>query len=346
MNRSAHDPSDDAIDALACDWVIRRDTGLSPAEAAELAAWQAADPRHAAAVARHAQAWSLLDRPRATGRDRELERALSGRSRRRKQRRLAVAAVACSLLLVLSAAVWRQDRSAALTEAVATAVVREPERRTLADGSKIELKPGAAIAVRYTPSARAVVLERGEALFQIAKDPARPFVVVVGARQVRAVGTEFVVERNGSSVDVIVTEGTVAVENVSLEAAPERPVAQERQPAEGTGTELAAGGRARWDNAIPGELTVEQISPEAMAERLLWRAARLEFSDTPLAEALRLVNRHSATQVRMADRALEQMPVTGVFRAGNTDTFIRLLEANFGVVATRDGNTVTLRRSP
>ncbi|WP_431261482.1 FecR family protein [Roseateles chitinivorans] len=100
------------------------------------------------------------------------------------------------------------------------------ERRTvvLKDGSRISLNTASRIHVRWTPSRRIVELETGEALFEVAKDPRRPFVAVANGVEVRAIGTSFVVRSDagearrdeasgGTSVTLI--EGTVVVTQVS-----------------------------------------------------------------------------------------------------------------------------------
>jgi transmembrane sensor len=86
------------------------------------------------------------------------------------------------------------------------------------------------------------------------------------------------------------------------------------------------------------------ISREEITTRLSWRETRVEFSRTPLAVAVEQMNRRSKVQLILDDPELARMPVTGLFRADNTETLVRLLEANFGVKADRNGETITLRK--
>jgi len=87
------------------------------------------------------------------------------------------------------------------------------ERRevTLADGSVIQISPKTTLRVRFTDRQRWVLLSRGDAVFRVAKDRAKPFLVETDHASVRAVGTEFGVEYQGNSVIVTVEEGRVAV---------------------------------------------------------------------------------------------------------------------------------------
>src|SRR6185312_8533669 len=105
---------------------------------------------------------------------------------------------------------WRA-RTARPVARADSIVISQPERKTLVDGSVVELRDTAEIAVDYAGPLRRVTLRRGEALFQVAKNPARPFVVKAGGLEVRAVGTAFSVQIDGAAVDVLVTEGRVSV---------------------------------------------------------------------------------------------------------------------------------------
>ncbi len=78
--------------------------------------------------------------------------------------------------------------------------VSAPERRELPDGSVVDLKPGAEIAVEFTPALRRVTLRAGAAHFAVVKNPARPFVVAVGDVEMRAVGTEYSVQARANAM--------------------------------------------------------------------------------------------------------------------------------------------------
>jgi transmembrane sensor len=84
-----------------------------------------------------------------------------------------------------------------------------------------------------------------------------------------------------------------------------------------------------------------------MVDRLAWRSPRLEFSGTPLIEAVALLNRHNRVQFTIEDPVLARLRVSGIFGATNTDAFVRLLEATFNVRAERGReNEIVLRRAP
>jgi transmembrane sensor len=345
---SAADP---AIDAVAADWVARADAGLGAAEKRARAAWLAADPRHGVALARYESSWGALDRPLQTGAAEVVLRELAMRARRRRWSLALGSAVAAAIAVAL----WRPPAAPSVTQA--TAVVTAPERRVLPDGSMVELKRGADIAVDFRPAERRVTLVRGEAHFSVAKHPARPFVVTARGVAVRAVGTAFAVDLTREAVEVIVTEGKVA-----LERPPAAPVPGVAAPPPVTLAVVEGGNRiiveavplvapAMPAAPAPG-VAVEAVPPTELTERLAWRIPRLEFSGTPLAEAVELVNRHAAQPGRAAVRfvidepALAGVRVSGWLRADNTAGFIQMLRASFGVETEfRGAAEIGLRRA-
>jgi len=350
MNHPAKNPlASTAIEETAADWIVRRDAGLTDAEERDFKAWRNADPRHAAALVWQEKTWGALDRPRQAGlADAMLQRFSSSAARRRRRRLSAAAGVLA--FIVFAGVLWRQsprDGSAitSTTSVPASVAVVMPEKRTLPDGSAVELRAGAEIAVDFKGTLRRVELRRGEAHFQVAKNPARPFVVVAGRVEVRAVGTAFAVEFAARDVGVFVTEGKVSV------AVPKAADAATGARAEAEPVFLTARQRV----TIPAT-TVESFSLAPVlsvadaeaAERLAWRGARLEFTETPLATAIAMMNQHagspSKTRLVVEDAELGQRPITGLFRADNSEAFVRLLEASFGVKGERTGDTVTLRR--
>lgn len=353
---------DASIDQQAAAWILRRDSGLSPAEEAELARWRESDPRHAAALARKDRAWSALDRPRAAGQADLILDRLTVRAQARRRRR--VAAATGALVIALAVGLWWQDRPAppATDVAPARGVVLRPETRTLPDGSVVELRPGTSLEVQFDASTRRVVLAQGEAHFRVAKQPARPFVVAAAQVEFRAVGTAFTIQLGEDMVEMLVTEGTVAVAPTPAPvlsamlsgAAVADPIGSASHPGSGGAAGLTfspfiveAGKRVEVTLA-PGASSEPQVAALTEAElthRLAWRAPKVEFSEIPLAEAVAMLNEHNRVKFIIDDAELARLPVSGVFRADNTDAFVRLLEGSFGVEAVRGPDTLLLRRA-
>lgn len=339
---SSKAPHSSSLADTAAAWLARRDAGFLPDEERAFSAWCAADPRHAAAVAQLENSWSALDRPLQAGMEDEVIEKLSAyANERRKRRRSGVIAVAMMLLIAGGMTWWSVDRSMD-PPARQRAVVLSPAQETLVDGSLVELKTGAQIAVQFTPKVRRVLLRGGEAHFQVTKDPNRPFVVVAGQLEVRAVGTGFLVQLSRETVEVLVTEGKVAVEvagpdRVELSSA----VVPEKRPA----LALEAGHRTVLDRSAE-QLTMPQVvsvSAPEMAERLGWRTRRFEFTGAPLSEAVALLNRYNDVQFVIADTTLANECISGIFRADNVEGFVHMLASGLPVVIERSEKRILVR---
>lgn len=208
----------DTIEDVAANWLAEREEGLSSARAREFEQWCREDPRHAAAVVRLQQACALLQKmPQvrselqpvvafpATGRP-PVRPAGAARGWARGQ----LAAAAAAILAVAAIAVWQWPGAGVDSVRHATSVGGY-ERVLLADGSTLELNASSEVQVRFAAQERRVALLAGEAHFTVAPDAARPFVVEAGGVAVRAVGTAFNVRLAPEAVEVLVTEGRVAV---------------------------------------------------------------------------------------------------------------------------------------
>ena len=305
-------------------------------------------------------------------------RELDGELRRRRRNRLS-AAIGGAAALLFAGLIWQQVNRQALvpaTNAAPSAVVSLPEQKLLPDGSLVDLRNGTEISIAFTADARRVILTRGEAHFQVAKS-ALPFLVAVNAVEVRAVGTAFSVQLGSSDVEVLVTEGRVEVSQRADGAEPVAPVRNQTElsgslvgglhglPANGDGilvpriqlrvpaVMVEAGNRllipASYAKAAPFKPEMVPVESAELSARLAWRAPRLEFSRTPLTKALAMMKEHAPAgkelAVTLADPALGQVRVSGILRADNLETLLRLLEDQHGIRAEKRGSDeVILRR--
>jgi transmembrane sensor len=288
---------------------------------------------------------SALDWARQGGLSEELIREVERQVRqRRRQRNALVATVAA---LAIAAAVWQSPHAPARLARTATppvsAVVSLPPRQTLPDGTVVELKDDASIAVDFSGPLRRVTLVQGEALFHVAKNPQRPFVVSARGVEVRAVGTAFSVQLGNSAVDVLVTEGRVAIDHADNVAtgADRRTVAL-----------VDAGNRVVVGvPPIPGMAVAPPVlafTEDEREERLSWRVPRLEFSGTPLVEAVAMFNEHATgtpkVRLVLGDPSLEQLKLSGIIRATNTEALLHILSQEFGIKADRREGEIVLHR--
>lgn len=342
MTRKINPAKPDDLDEVAAAWIFKRDAGLSAAEREELGRWQAADPRHREAWARHEKAWLTFDRPRLAGQADVLMGRLATRAAARR-RRTATVSVALAGLLV-AGGVWSSRRLPTEDSLTPRMSVVMPQKQTLPDGSVVELKSDAEIAVDFNGPLRRVSLHKGEAHFQVVKN-SRPFVVVAGDIEFRAVGTAFAVQVAGQQVELLVTEGRVAVEKTADRPPTAQATLTPAAVASPPETTVDAGSRLVIDAAPSARLPRPTVVPgNEMAERLAWRVPKLEFTETPLTEAVTLMNQHNRVQLRVDDPELGRLPVSGLFRADRVDAFVSLLETNFDAKAERSHDLIRLQR--
>jgi transmembrane sensor len=176
---------------------------------------------------------------------------------------------------------------------------------TLADGSKIMLDASSELRVRDSAHLRDLELVRGQARFKIVHDPARPLYVHAGQQKIIDIGTDFNVDRSGRTVVVTLIEGRVAVADERAQA---RPV------------QLHPGDQL---SVSPHHSPV--IAHVDVARATAWQSGELMFDNEPLSSVVQRVNRYSAKPIVIADAKAGALRVSGVFRAGDTQGFLRMV---------------------
>jgi transmembrane sensor len=346
------------IETEAAHWVMRLERGLTATEQDEFLQWYMADERHPRELDRQMANWSRLNvladwRPEHAARPNRdllapsLARAGGGKPRHPWYWSIE-AGLAAAAAVIFGVYLFRQPAPAPVSVSapvaeVVPAHIAAIERRTLDDGTVIELNRGAEVAVLYTATERKVRLERGEAMFRVAKNPARPFIVITGDVQFRAVGTAFNVRRDPEAVELIVTEGKVRVQPQNARAGLGAP--PEEGP--GAGTPLVVAGELALVPLQPGkaEVSVRKIPVERLDEKLAWHSRLLDFTNARLSAVVEEFNRRNAPiRLVIDDAKLADTEVSASLRSDNIESFIRLLEGGFGVEAERSGNIVTLRK--
>jgi transmembrane sensor len=311
------------IDATASDWAVRIDRGLTAEETIALEEWLAGDARRAGALARNEAGWMHADRGKAFLGATELRNP-------RKARRFPFATpwLATAAVLVLMTAFWAWHARSVTHLATTAGEVRQVP---LVDGSLITLGKHTRIALAYESSTRRVRLESGEALFEVAKDPSRPFVVEGGDVRIRAVGTAFLVNRRpDGAVEVTVTKGIVDVwrETTSPEPA----------------TRLSAGKRTlvtAREIAPPRQLTDAQL-----AEATELDSSAIELEGRTLGEAAAEFNLVNHTTVVINDVQLANHKLIGRLEARDPEAFVHAAAAMFDAHVRTDGDQLVLEPGP
>jgi len=339
-----------AVAEEAAQWFVRvKDEHPTRTAQKDYLHWLQASPVHIAEALRMGQVYGLLRYSRlhqivSSGavsnvvelRSGAVQRAASSSRRKSLRRRrrwalrvgLGVAAVLlCGVMFVL-VRVIDPDRTVS-TEA------SEWRYFTLADGSIVRAGPRTELRFEFTDARRYVRLSGGEAVFQVARDPARPFLVAAGVAVVRAVGTQFGVSRTGDRVLITVAEGTVAVTQAGAPARWFGPT-QTREitrPA----VPVAAGEQAAI--AAGGPVTVQRVD---VASALAWAQGKLIFDDQNVAAAVIEFNRRNRVQIEIDDPAIAARPVRGVFDAADPESFAQFIAHAAHATIVREPDVVRL----
>lgn len=308
------------IDDVACRWAAALDRGLDAAEAAQLSAWLDQDRRHRGALLRAQAAFSLLDRGRAlSGASDDGVAQVRGAAQR--WRRRFGGAVAAAVVVGAGIGLWPA------TVAHIDTGMGEVRRMPLADGSVAVVNSSTTLRIAFTPARREVEVAKGEAWFQVAHNPARPFVVVSGPVRVQAVGTAFDVRRQGDAARVVVTKGVVKIWSIASAQAPVR---------------VAAGEYAVLNAGDP--VAVRRMSRQASDQQLAWREGRIVLDDMTLGAAVAEFNRYNGDRLEVAPE-LSGRRVVGWFRTYDVDGFASASAAMVGGRVeqhrTPDGGEVT-----
>lgn len=333
--------SSSEADQQAAAWVMRQDRGLTAAEQDDFLQWLAQDPTHGRCYARHRRNWDRLDglqawRPRYSIRPNP---DLLEPARRHSLARLMAWVLPLAAAVVL-AFLSGNSRDPAEAPFAIERSTRAPQ--ALADGSSVELNRDAALSIQFTAGERRVVLERGEAIFFVAKDPSRPFIVSAGGVELRAVGTAFNVKLAAQTVEVLVTEGRVAVAGSREAATP-----SDRAGA-GDPPHLEARQRAVISlGAAAAPPRVDTLTSGEVQRVLAWQHRLLDFTEAPLSSIVAEFNRRNVVTLVIADPAIASLPISASFRSDNIEGFVRLLDAGFGIRAEYpDDFRILLSRRP
>jgi transmembrane sensor len=189
----------------------------------------------------------------------------------------------------------------------------------LVDGSTIELNVRSKIRVRLSKKVREVELIEGQALFHVARDPTRPFVVRSDATNVRAVGTQFDVYRKDSGTTVTVLEGRVAVVPAAAQ------LQEEAVPA-ASSSFLTAGDQITVPTNSSSAVTPRPIRTD-VAAATAWVQKRLIFEETPLSKVVEEFNRYNTRRLVIVDPELRSVEVSGVYSASDPDSLLGFLRS-------------------
>ena len=326
--------------AEAVEWLQRLDSGgMSAGERADFVEWLRESPIHVAETLRMGRlsdelkgfdAWARSTGPTDESTDKVVplrpDQATVGRGWMFPARKLRMGALAACVALVLVAVAWIGRPTGAYEISTHNGERREI---TLDDGSVVRLSPDTDLQVDMKATLRQLALKGGEAVFRVAKDPTRPFVVNAARARVRAIGTIFAVTRNGENVVVTVAEGQVTVAPVAVSSG---------QDASSVPVALRRNERV----SVSPIGTVSQVRHVEASRPADWSEGQLVFESTPVGEVIAQFNRHNQLQIHVVDPKLSALAVSGIFAADDPQSFIDFLTSFAGARTLPSGPDVVL----
>ena len=336
-----------SLDGQAAKWVARLDDD-TPSEAtlSEFRQWARQSPQHREAFEAYVAVWEQMNMlshmvpPRVT----EAPQALPWYQSLVGAPGLAACALLLSMVLLLQPW-WVAGNQHHVT------AVGEQKAITLPDGSTALLNTSTEIDVRYRNDRRVIYLAKGEAHFEVMKNPDAPFEVHAGQGLVRAVGTAFGVYLRADDVEVVVTEGVVELDSLASPAAlPSEPLppsgalteplpaADDPEPAL---AQISAGNLATYDRHTARHVLLAEL--EKIEEKVSWHQGLLMFDDEPLENVVAELGRYTPIKIVIPDPAVRKLKVGGHFKVGDTDALFQALQISLNLrVETVSENVVYL----
>lgn len=349
----------------AAQWFVEFRDGAMDAQRREMFdAWLRTSPEHIRAYLEVSAFWA--DVPEAfVGRDIDVEaivaaareedgvvvpleggpiRAAANNStaeRRGTNVRRAVALAACLLISVMIGVSWMWAHRGVEYQTD----IGEQRSIVLSDGSTMDLNARSRVQIRFEADVRNVRLLEGQALFKVAKDASRPFIVDTGSSRVRAVGTQFDVYRRNSATTVTVVEGRVAIlapAEVSQRAlAAREQVRVERGDATNASVEVAAGEQVK---VAAGEISAPVPTNADFATA--WTRRQIILREAPLSDVVDEFNRYNRRQMTIGDPAVASVLISGVFSSRDPGALLRFLREMPMFVVDETDHEIRILASP
>lgn len=332
----------ETVDSEATDWLVKLDAGrLSAKDRRALKEWLSEDPENAASLQEFATIWSEMD---IVLNDLPGTRQIKSRgilSSFLAKRWVYSAAVAVFLGSVgLSAWIYftvDRQRISEITYHATEVGTQHVEQ--FSDGSTAHLNTDSIIETVYSDSSRIVRLLRGEAMFDVVHDPARPFIVYAGNQQLKVVSTKFVVRLTSENIVVTVTDGQVQLtkrQKTGSGALLDNMAKQEQEIIfVSEGEEVKIGSQV-----VTPE--IKEVSDGEMERRFSWLNGQLVFRNEKLQQVIKEISRYVPAQIVIDDPELKEMRISGRFAIGDTDALLEAIEVSFNVHASHTGHVIHL----
>ena len=318
------------IDDEASIWLVRLDDGnLSDQLRKELKAWLSADERHPVALKAMADIWDDMDEVLNIIDDENSSNNVSLWPILQPIFKPLALAASISFLAIF---LWLTMPTDVQKNSYATLMGQQLDA-TFDDGSIIHLNTNSRIETEFSDEKRIIKLIKGEALFEVAHDPNRPFIVYAGDRLVQAIGTKFVVHLKSENIQVTVTDGKVKMSKVALDTNLTDIKALDSAAIQKDDVYIAKGEKVIvGSNQVP---TLTYIKPENLKRELSWLDGKLIFDNEELFDVIEEFNRYVDITIVLKDPSLHNIRISGRFDLGDSEALIEALELSFNIKSQR-----------
>lgn len=308
----------ESVEAEAAAWVARlHNTERTSEDEASFQRWLTASAIHKAAFEGMSDAWEAASRLKSDVLSRQRLAPRSGGGTGRRMFALAAGLMAVTIGLMFF-------RHGAISTDVG-----ERREMTLADGSRLTLNTSTQVLIEFDDRQRLVTLKRGEAFFDVAQRPDKPFIVQTPDSRITALGTAFSVRSEREKTQVTLIEGKVAVFRDSAPTTLSSKRVQQIVLSPGQRLTLASKTAPRID-----EPQVEKVTA--------WRQGLIALEKTPLTDAVAEMNRYSRVKLVVGHDLSRTLQVSGIFHAGDSEDFAQGLADSHGLKVSRDDERITL----
>ena len=298
---------DHALSDEAIDWLVRLHSGrATPEDHSAFAAWRQRSEEHERAAQEAEAVWQGIGVAGNQVRKAERKKKLTRRT-----------VLGGAVLLAGGVALERSGVIGPHLFADHVTGIGEQRTVTLSDGSSAFLNADSALATDFDGRQRRLTLFKGEALFTVAHDPARPFVVATNDGRTQAIGTVFDIDIRPDEVVVTVLDG--AVEVVATNDAPSDAVIVKMDQ------------RVRY-SAAGGPSRPEAVNADVATA---WRRGKLIFNRKPLGDVVAELERYRHGRIVIMSDRLRSLEVTGVFDLSDPEAVLDTIESTLPVTLVR-----------
>ncbi|MFT5851601.1 MAG: transmembrane sensor [Colwellia sp.] len=317
------------IDDEASIWLVRLDNGhLSDPSRKELKAWLSADKRHPIALKAMTDIWDDMDEVLMLINN-DSSKSLSLWRLLNPVFEPFVLAASVSFLAII---IWLAMPINVQKSSYAT-LIGQQMSATFDDGSIIHLNTNSSIETEFSDEKRIIKLIKGEALFEVAHDPNRPFLVYAGDRLVQAIGTEFVIHLKSENIQVTVTDGKVKMSKVALNTKLTDIKELNNTTIQKDDVYLTKGEKVIVSSNQAPKLT--RIEPDNIKRKLSWLDGKLIFVNEELFDVIQEINRYVDIEIVLKDPSLHKTKISGRFNLEDSEALIEAIVISFNMKSER-----------